>query len=97
MEKIMKQNNSAIMQMMLGNRGNLESVRRSNEWKEACKLSLKKLEEFEKQLKDCAPHLYALYEELHEAEADLNAIFIEDVYKEAFAFGLAIGQEVFDR
>ena len=92
----MKTQNSAISQMILGNRGNLESIGRSNEWNESRKLFLKKLEEFEKQLKDCSPQLYALHEDLQDAEADLNAIFIEDVYKEAFAFGLAIGQEVFD-
>ena len=92
----MKQKNSAIEQMILGNRGNMESLRRSEEWKESLKIFLKKLNEFEKQLKDCAPQICAMYEEMKDAEADLNARFIEDVYKEAFAFGLAIGQEVFD-
>lgn len=92
----MKRDNSAIMQMILGNRGNLESICRSDEWKESLKIFLKKLNEFEKQLKDCAPQICAMYDEMKDAEADLNAIFIEDVYKEAFAFGLAIGQEVFD-
>ena len=91
----MKQKNSAIEQMMLGNRGSLERIRRSKEWKEALKVSAEKYNAFESQLKDY-PQLLTLFNELQEAEMAENAIHIEDVYKEAFAFGLAIGQEVFD-
>ena len=91
----MKQKNSAIEQMMLGNRGSLECIPRSKEWKDALKVSVEKYNALESQLKDY-PQLLTLFNELQEAEMAENAIHIEDVYKEAFAFGLAIGQEVFD-
>ena len=91
----MKKDNSVITQMILGNRGSIENMRRSNEWREALKVSAKKLDEFEKQLK-LYPELLALYNEFQDAEGIAEAILIEDVYKEAFTFGLAMGQEVFD-
>ena len=46
----MEQNKSAILQMLMGERGNFECIRFSEEYRKARKKSLDKLLEFEKQL-----------------------------------------------
>ena len=72
----MKKQNSAIMQMMLGNRGNIESVPKSDEWLEALKISRQKNKEFERQLKDY-PQIFALYQEFEEAIFNENACLLD--------------------
>ncbi len=92
----MEQNKSAILQMLMGERGNFECIRFSEEYRKARKKSLDKLLEFEKQLKKY-PQIFELYKEAQTA-ADLEYVtYAEELYKEAFSFGLAIGQEVFNR
>ena len=92
----MKQNKSAIMQMLMGARGNLESLRPSEEYLRAQSEFVEKTIEFEKQLKK-HPQILALYKEVQQASDAEYAIYSDEVYKEAFAFGLAIGQEVFSK
>ena len=89
----MAQEKSAIMQMILGNRGNFECMRMSEEYRKAQRELYSKVEELEKQLKD-SPDLLKLFNELMDASLHESAIYGEDVYIEAFSFGLAIGQEV---
>ena len=48
----MEQNKSAILQMLMGERGNFECIRFSEEYRKTRKKSLDKLLEFEKQLKE---------------------------------------------
>lgn len=91
----MKQNKSAIIQMLMGARGNLESLRPSEEYRKAQRKVLDKTIEFEKRLKEY-PQILELYNEVQQASDIEYAIYSNEVYKEAFSFGLAIGQEVFD-
>ncbi|MDE6757944.1 MAG: hypothetical protein K2J89_01540 [Clostridia bacterium] len=87
---------SAIMQMLIGARGNLESIRLSEKHQKAQRKSLDKIIELEKQLKKY-PQILELYKEVQEASNLEYLLYSEEVYKEAFAFGLAIGQEVFSK
>ncbi|MDE5756421.1 MAG: hypothetical protein K2I23_04955 [Clostridia bacterium] len=91
----MKKHNSAIMQMMMGQRGNFDELKLSDEYKKATHDLVDKIEEFQKQIAD-NPKLLEMFNELQNAHVSENTIFANDVYREAFAFGLAMGQEVFD-
>ena len=91
----MKKHNSAIMQMMMGERGNLDEFHSSDEYKKTLDDLVKKIEEFQKQIAD-NPKLLEMFNELQDAHINENTIFANDVYREGFAFGLAMGQEVFD-
>ena len=92
----MKQTSSAIMQMMSGERGNIDELPLSNEYKKALDILVKKIKNFEKQLAD-HPQLLEQFNEVQAANLEECAIFAKEVYQEAFAFGLAMGQEVFGK
>ena len=91
----MEQNKSAIMQMLMGTRGNLECFRPSEEYRKAQQKVLDKIIEFKKKLKEY-PQILELYKEVQQASDIEYVMYSEEVYKEAFAFGLAMGQEIFD-
>ncbi len=91
----MKKHNSAIMQMMMGHRGNYDELKLSDEYKKATRDLVNKIEEFQKQIAD-KPKLLEMFNELQDAHVNENTIFANDVYREGFAFGLAMGQEIFD-
>ena len=92
----MAQEKSAIYQMFMGKRGNYECMHTSEEYRNALSKFVDKYEELEKQLHKY-PKLLALFNEMMEASDEENSIFANDVYIEAFSFGLAIGQEVFSK
>ena len=92
----MEQEKSAIMQMLLGNRGNFECMQLSEEYRKAQAKFIDKYKELQKQLEKY-PELLALFNEMMEANEEEDCIYADDVYKEAFSFGLAIGQEVFSK
>lgn len=92
----MEQEKSAIMQMLMGKRGNFECMRMSEEYRKAHGTFFDKYKELQKQLEKY-PKLLALFNEMMEANDEENSIFADDVYKEAFSFGLAMGQEVFSK
>ena len=92
----MEQEKSAIMQMLMGKRGNLEFLKMTEEYREAQDKFVDKIEEMKKELEK-HPKLLALFNELLEASNRENAIYADEVYKEAFSFGLAMGQEVFSK
>ena len=91
----MKKKNSAIMQMMMGNRGNMEALKYSKEYRKLLKVAVEKLEAFQEKIKD-NPELVKAFDEYVDAFEDENAQYANESYREGFAFGLAIGQEVFD-
>ena len=91
----MKQDKSTIIQMIMGRKGNFDTINHSDDYKDALIVAVKKIEDFKKQLEDF-PKLLEQFDDLLDASNNENAIFASDVYKEAFAFGLAMGQEVFD-
>ncbi|MDE6275202.1 MAG: hypothetical protein K2M75_01545 [Clostridia bacterium] len=90
----MKQNNSAIMQMMMGERGNLDEFHSSDEYKKAFDDLFDKIEEFQKHIAD-NPKLLKEFIQLQDAHLHETVLYAYDVYREAFAFGLAMVQEVF--
>lgn len=92
----MKKNNSAIIQMLMGERGNINRLPFGEEYGKALNALVDKIEELKKQLKD-SPKLLKLFEEVLDASGLENTIHVEEVFREAFAFGLAMGQEVFDK
>ena len=92
----MEQEKSAIFQMLMGKRGNFDFLPMSEEYREAQDKYVDKIEEMKKELQK-HPKLLALFDELLEASDRENAIFADDVYIEAFSFGLAMGQEVFSK
>ena len=92
----MKQNNSAIMQMLMGNKGNIDSLSFSEEYRDSLSIAVKKLEVFQEKIKD-APELLKAFGEYVEAIENENAQYAHETYREGFAFGLAIGQEVFSK
>ena len=87
---------SAIYQMIMGKRGNFECMLTSEEYRKAQSKFVDKYNEMQKLLQDY-PILLALFNEVMEARDIENAAYAEDVYKEAFSFGLTIGHEVFSR
>lgn len=89
----MRTTNSAIMQMIRGERGTLENIKYSDEYENAKELSIQAQSEFIKKLEDY-PKLKPLYFEMEKAIGLEYALHLEEVYKEAFSFGLTIGQEV---
>ena len=89
----MEQNKSAITQMMMGERGNLNNIKMSEEYCQALDLLVQKLQDFLSKLEKY-PKLLALYKEVEKAFENENAIGTVDVYREAFAFGLAMGLEI---
>ncbi len=82
--------------MLTSARGNFDCIRPGEECRKAQEKALDKIIEFEKELKKY-PQLFELYKEMQEASEIENVIYSEEVYKEAFSFGLAIGQEVFSK
>ncbi|MDE5910739.1 MAG: hypothetical protein K2O31_03795 [Clostridia bacterium] len=84
--------NSAILQMIRGERGNIENIEYSDEYKEAKKLSIEAQERFIHNLDDY-PQLQKLYFELDRAIGYEYSLHLEEVYKEAFSFGLSLGKE----
>ena len=92
----MEQEKSAIYQMLYGKRGNFECMRTSEQYRKAQHKFVDKYEKFKEQLKK-DPKLLAMFDEVMDAHDEENAIYSEDVYKEAFSFGLAMGQEVFSK
>ena len=92
----MKQDNSAILQMLNNGRGNCENIPKSDEYHKALSKLVEKIEEFENQLKDY-PKLFEAFKEVMDASDNECSIYADDVYIEAFSFGLAIGQEVFGK
>lgn len=91
----MKQKYSPIMQMLLGNRGNLEAITYSDEYRKQLSILVDKLKEFQEKIKDNAELLKA-FDEFIDAAFDESALHADECYREGFSFGLAIGQEVFD-
>ena len=91
----MKQNNSAIMQMLLGNRGSHETMTFSDEYRKVLSALVDKQKEFQEKIKD-NPELLKAFDEFMDCAWDENALHADECYREGFAFGLAIGQEVFD-
>ena len=87
---------SAIYQMLMGKRGNFECIHTSEEYRKAQSNFVDKFEEMQKLLQNY-PKLLSLFNEVMEAHDIENAVYADDVYKEAFSFGLAIGQEVFTK
>ena len=88
----MNPTNSAILQMARGERGNIDNIEFSDEYKEAKKVSMHAQSEFIQKL-DKYPQLKTLYFEMEKAMGIEYALHIEEVYKEAFSFGLSLGQE----
>ena len=91
----MKKHNSAIMQMMMGQRGNMETITYSEEYHNLLSIAVKKQEAFQEKIKD-KPELLKAFDEYIEAAERENAVYADESYQEGFAFGLAMGQEVFD-
>ena len=91
----MKTKKSPILQMLMGEKGNFDTISVSDDYKDAQTIAVKKIEDFKKQLEDF-PKLLKQFDDLLDAYDNENAIYASDVYKEAFAFGLAMGQEIFD-
>ena len=80
----------------MSERGNLETIPMSEEYRKALSVTCDKIKEFKKQLGD-SPQLVKLFNEVLDADDLEDTIHVYDVYKEAFAFGFALGQEVFDK
>ena len=91
----MKKQNSAIMQMLLGKRGNVESVTYSEEYHKLLCIAVEKQEALQEKIKD-NPELLKAFDEYMEAIENENTLYADESYREGFAFGLAMGQEVFD-
>ena len=91
----MKQKNSAIMQMMMGKRGNLDNHNSSDEYKKTLDDLDDKIRDFQKQIAD-NPKLLQQFNELQDLHLRETILYGYDAYREAFAFGLAMGQEIFD-
>ena len=91
----MKKHNSAIMQMMMRCRGNYDELKLSDEYNKVSRDLTNRIEEFQKLIAD-NPKLLKMFNELQDAHINECAIYANEVYREAFAFGLAMGQEVFD-
>ena len=89
----MEQNKSAIVQMIMGERGNFNYLKTSDEYRKALDILIEKMQKLTTQLEKY-PNLLALYKEVEEAFENENAIYVVDVYREAFAFGLAMGMEI---
>ena len=92
----MEQEKSAIYQMLMGKRGNFECMCTSEQYRKAQHKFVDKYEELKKRLEEY-PELLKLFDEMMEADDEEHSIFADDVYKEAFSFGLAMGQEVFSK
>ena len=90
----MKQKDSAILQIL--NYGKFENIPKSDEYHDALCELIDKIEKFENQLKDY-PNLLKTFKEVMNASDYENAVYSDDVYIQAFSFGLAIGQEVFSK
>lgn len=91
----MKKHNSAIMQMIMGKRGNLDASNSSDEYKKTFDDLIDKIEDFQKQIAD-NPKLLQQFNELQDLHLHETVLYGYDIYREAFAFGLAMGQEIFD-
>ncbi|MDE6605088.1 MAG: hypothetical protein K2K85_03585 [Clostridia bacterium] len=92
----MKQKNSAILKMLNGELSEMERFCLSEEYHDATDAYIKKSKELETQLKKY-PQLLSLYREVEETFSNHCAIYADDVYIQAFSYGLAIGQEVFGK
>ena len=92
----MKQKNSAILKMLTGELHRCKQISTSDEYCEALDLHIKKSKELKAQLKKY-PQILSLYKEVEETFLNHSAIYADDVYIEAFSYGLAIGQEVFGK
>ncbi|MDE7191624.1 MAG: hypothetical protein K2O35_04090 [Clostridia bacterium] len=88
----MNTTNSAIMQMIRGERGTLESINYSDEYEKAKELSIQAQAEFIKKIED-NPTLRKQYFEMEKAIGVEYTLHLEEIYKEAFYFGLSIGLE----
>ena len=91
----MKTKKSAILQMLNHERGSFEIIPKSEEYLKALDEFCDKMDKFVKELEKY-PELAAQFKEAEKAADIEKLIYFDLVYKEAFAFGLAIGQEVFD-
>lgn len=87
------QKKSAILQMLFGERGNIDNIPQSEKYKNALSILCDKEKQLLKHLGK-HPNLLTLYKEYEEALAIENAQLELDIYREAFSFGLAIGLEV---
>ncbi len=92
----MQLKDSVIWQMFNGLRGHFEDIPLSEDYQKAKKETIEKMEALTEKLKKY-PELYTLYSEVINASDKECLIYADDVYREAFAFGLAIGREVFER
>ena len=92
----MEQEKSAIYQMLMGKRGNFECIKMTEAYRKAQSEFVDKFEEMQKQLQKY-PKLLALFNEVMEAHDIENVTYADEVYIEAFSFGLAMGQEVFSK
>ena len=92
----MKEKNSAITQMLTGERGTFERIPRSDDYNKASNDLIKKIEDFKIQIANNT-QLLKKFDELQEASEKANAVSANEIYKEDFSFGLAMGQEVFDK
>ncbi len=91
----MQLKDSIIWQMSNGLRGHFEDIPLSEDYQKAKQETVEKMEALEEKLKKY-PELYTLYKEVLDATDNEYFIYADDVYREAFALGLAIGREVFE-
>ena len=92
----MKQKNSAILKMLNGELSEMERFCLSEEYYNATDAYIEKSKELETQLKK-HPQLLALFKEVENNFLEQSSIYADDIYIQAFSYGLAIGQEVFGK
>lgn len=84
---------SAIQQMILGHRGNIESVKYGKEHNKVFDKFCNKYEEFTQKYSD-NPEIITLFNEVCDAADKEQAFAEEDLYIEGFRFGVLIGIDI---
>ena len=84
---------TAIMQMIFGERGNIDNIPRSKNYRDAADKFCDKYKEFTEKYAD-NPELLKLLDELNFAHDGEQAAAEEDCYVAGFSFGVLMGMDI---